>query len=120
MWGVGIGNISMKTAAEYRAFGQGKLIINERTHPYHVEFPVAAAGLYVALNRQIMEFHKSRHIQLRHGRTILRYGDTYYRWCFADLATARAFIEQFGGALCEIHLASDVTPPLPDASALTS
>jgi len=24
---------------------------------------------------------------------------TYYRWCFPDLATARAFQEQFGGSL---------------------
>jgi len=48
---------------------------------------------------QIMEFHKSRYIQLRHGRTILRDGENYYRWCFADLMTALAFVERFGGAL---------------------
>jgi hypothetical protein len=45
--------------------------------------------LDIALNRQIVEFHKSRHIQLRHGRSILRYGETYYRWCFPDSTTAR-------------------------------
>jgi hypothetical protein len=28
-------------------------------------------------------------------------GKTYYRWCFSDLPTARAFIEQFGGSLYE-------------------
>jgi hypothetical protein len=78
----------MKTAAQYRAFHAGKSVTNERTYPYLVEIPVAAAGLDVARGRQIMEFHKSRHIQLRHGRTILKYGDTYYRWCFADLSTA--------------------------------
>jgi hypothetical protein len=50
------------------------------------------------LSRRIMELHKSRHIQPRHGRTIFRQGQTYYRWCFSDLATARGFLEQFGGA----------------------
>ena len=112
-----MGDVHMETTVQHRAFGgAGKPITNERTHPYLVELPVGTAGLDVALNRQIMEFHKSRHIQLRHGRRI----STYYRWCFADLATARGFIEQFGGALCETHLASDVTPLLPDAAALTS
>ena len=91
----------MKTAAAYRTIGRGKSLTNERTYPYLVEIPVSAAGLDDALSRQIMEFHKSRHLQLRHGRTISKYGDTYYRWCFADLITALAFVEQFGGALCE-------------------
>jgi hypothetical protein len=63
--------------------------------------PVAAAPLDIALSRQISEFHKSRHIPLRHGLTISKYGDTYYRWCFANLITALAFVERFGGALCE-------------------
>jgi hypothetical protein len=31
----------------------------------------------------------------------LREGQTYYRWCFSDLAMAHAFIEQFGGSLYE-------------------
>ena len=91
----------MKTATQCRTYGTGKLLINEKTYPYLVEIPVSAAGLDDALSRQIMEFHKSRHLQLRHGRTISKYGDTYYRWCFADLITALAFVEQFGGALCE-------------------
>ena len=92
----------MKTAAHHRLIGAGKLLTNERTNPYLVEIPVAAAGLDIALNRQIVEFHKSRHIQLRHGRSILRYGETYYRWCFPDLVTALAFVEQFGG-MCGNH-----------------
>ncbi len=46
-------------------------------------------GLDVVLSRQIMEFHKSRRIQLPHERTIFKYGEIYYRWCFADLATAQ-------------------------------
>jgi hypothetical protein len=61
-----------------RAFS-GKSLTNERTLPYFVEIPVAAAGLDVPLNRQIMKFHKSRHLHLRHGRVILRGGEKYYR-----------------------------------------
>jgi len=38
------------------------------------------------------------HTTLRFGRTALRDGQIYYRWCFFDLATARAFAEQLGGA----------------------
>jgi hypothetical protein len=87
----------MKTAAQHRIFGAGKVATNERTYPYLIEIPVAAAGLDIALNRQIVEFHKSRRIQPRHGRTILKDGETYYRWCFPDSTTARAFVEQFGG-----------------------
>jgi hypothetical protein len=78
-----------------------KPLTNERTHPYFVEIPVAAVGLDVPLNRQIMNFHKSRHLQLRHGRIILRSGENHYRWCFADLMTTLAFVEQFGGAFYE-------------------
>jgi hypothetical protein len=88
----------MKTAAQHRTIGAGKSVTNERTYPYLVEIPVATAGLGVALGRQIMEFHKSRHLQVRHGRTILREGETCYRWCFPDLMTALAFVKQFGGA----------------------
>jgi hypothetical protein len=93
----GVGDGHMKTAAQHRIVGACKVVTNERTYPYLVEIPVAAAGLDIALNRQIVEFHKSRRIQLRHGRTILKDGETYYRWCFPDSTTARAFVEQFGG-----------------------
>jgi hypothetical protein len=43
------------------------------------------------VRRRIMAFHNSRHIKLRYGRIILREGKTYYRWCFSDPPTARAF-----------------------------
>jgi hypothetical protein len=76
----------------------GKAVANERRHPFIVEVPVAANGLDRELNRQIVGFHKSRHVEPRDGRTAFRDGQTYYRWCFSDLATARAFAEQFGGA----------------------
>jgi len=35
---------------------------------------------------------------MRRGRRI-RETQIYFRWCFSDSATARAFIEQFGGEL---------------------
>ena len=60
-----------------------------------------AYGLEFELNRRIIGFHNSRHIQPRHGRQIVRENRTYFRWCFADLVTACDFIEQFGGALAE-------------------
>ena len=95
----------MQTAAQHRIVGAGKVVTNERTYPYLVEIPVAAAGLDIALNRQIVEFHKSRRIQLRHGRTILKAGETYYRWCFPDSTMARAFVEQFGGTFNKLAYA---------------
>ena len=98
MFWVGQWGVQMETAAQHHA---GKQVTNERTYPHHVTIPVAAAELDIALSRQIIEFHKSRHIQPRHGRTIFRYEQIYYRWCFPDLDTAHAFHEQFGGSLCE-------------------
>jgi hypothetical protein len=88
----------MKTSEQRQAFGVSKTLTNERTYPYLVEIPVAAAPLDIALSRQIIEFHESRRIQLRHGRTIFKDGETRYRWCFRDSTTAHAFVEQFGGA----------------------
>jgi hypothetical protein len=79
----------------------GKALTNERKYPHVVELTITADGLDVALGRRIIEFHKSRHIQPRHGRRIVRQGKIYYRWCFSDPVSARAFIEEFGGALCE-------------------
>ena len=76
----------------------GKAVANERKYPFIVEVPVAAYGLDVELNRQIIGFHKLRRISPRLGRTIFRDEQSYYRWCFPDLEMARAFVEQFGGA----------------------
>ena len=76
----------------------GKAVVNEKKYPFIVEVPVAANGLARELSRQIVGFHKSRSVEPRHGRTTFRDGQTYYRWCFSDLETARAFVEQFGGA----------------------
>jgi hypothetical protein len=76
----------------------GKTAANEAKYPFIVEVPPDAFGLNVELNRQIVSFHKWHHTTVRFGRTALRDGQIYYRWCFYDLATARAFAEQFGGA----------------------
>jgi hypothetical protein len=76
----------------------GKAFANKKKYPFIVEVPAAAIGLDRQLNRQILGFHKSRGVEPRHGRTTFRDRQTYYRWCFSDLETARAFIEQFGGA----------------------
>ncbi len=80
----------------------GKAVANESKYPFIIEVPVAANGLDVGLNGQIVDFHKSRRISPRFGRTIWRNEQRYYRWCFSDLATARAFLEQFGGAFYKI------------------
>jgi hypothetical protein len=76
----------------------GRGLTNERAYPNVVELAVTVDALDIALSRRIIHFHKSRHIQPRHGRTIMREGQIYYRWCFPDLAAAQAFVEQFGGA----------------------
>ena len=83
----------------------GKPLTNESEYPYIVELAVAGEPLGVGLSRQIIGFHRARHIQPRHGRTsISSQGETYYRWCFSDLETARAFIGQFGGSLRETNI----------------
>jgi hypothetical protein len=77
----------------------GKAAANERRYPYIVQLTVPGRLLDIGLSRRIIDFHKARHVQLRHGRTIpkKRQNETCYRWCFSDHETARAFIEQFGG-----------------------
>jgi hypothetical protein len=82
-------------------FRSAKAVSNERKYPNIGELAVTSDGLELVLSSRIIDFHKSRHIQPRHGRTVLRERRTYYRWCFSDLGTACDFIEQFGGALCE-------------------
>jgi hypothetical protein len=79
----------------------GRPLTNEIKYPYIVELAVTGKSLGVALSRRVIDFHKARQIQPRHGRcTILkRKGKTHYRWCFSDIETARAFIGQFGGTI---------------------
>jgi hypothetical protein len=79
-----------------------KAMTNEINHPYVVEVAVDKDGLDVDLSRRIMQFHKSRHIQLRYGRIIITgRGKVHYRWCFSDLLIARDFAEQFNGEFCK-------------------
>jgi hypothetical protein len=78
-----------------------KRATNESRYPYIVQLLVDRAGLEFGLNRRIRAFHKSQRIEPRYGRSITEGGQIYCRWCFSDVATARAFIEQFGGAFYE-------------------
>ena len=82
---------------------QDRVLINEARCPYIVQIPVDSAGLEIELNCRILAFHKSRRIEPRHGRSFTE-GDQIIccRWCFSDLATARAFVEHFGGAFYKI------------------
>src|SRR5689334_18149781 len=75
-----------------------KSVRNETKYPYIAELPVSVRGLDVELSRRIFQFHKTRHVQPRHGRTILTERQHYYRWCFSDLQMAHEFIKQFGGS----------------------
>jgi hypothetical protein len=51
-------------------FPVSKGLANERKYPNIVELAVVADELDIELNRRILEFHKSRLIQPRHGRRI--------------------------------------------------
>jgi hypothetical protein len=81
----------------------GKAVANESNFPFIVELAVAFDELDVELSRRIMDFHRSRTIQARHGRRIVRKSEIYFRWCFSDLATASAFAEQFGGEVLQFE-----------------
>ena len=61
----------------------------------------SVGGLDVVLGRWIIQFHKTRHVQPRHGRTILKERQFYYRWCFSDLQTARALSNSLADRSCE-------------------
>jgi len=53
-------------------FPSPKAAANERKYPNILELAVGGNELDVTLGRQIINFHKSRHIQPHHGRTIIR------------------------------------------------
>ena len=77
----------------------GKAVKNEGKYPYIVELSAPEDKLDVEVSRRMMDFHSFRKIQVQHGRRIVIEDQIYFRWCFSDLATAGAFIEQFGGKL---------------------
>ncbi len=82
--------------------GKDKRAINETRHPFIVQLAVDRTGLVLELNRRILGFHNLRRIRPKYGRTVTEGNQTYSRWCFSDLATARAFAEQFGGVFYKI------------------
>ena len=73
-----------------------KATANESKYPYIVELVVDGDKLDVEFSRRMMDFHRSRKIQARHGRRFVREGQICFRWCFSELVTAQAFMEQFG------------------------
>jgi hypothetical protein len=79
----------------------GKAVANEQKYPHIVELVVADDELDVEVSRRMMDFQRSRKIQARYGRRIIREGQIYFRWCFSDLETARAFMEQFDGEVLQ-------------------
>jgi len=87
-----------------------KAVTNEVNHPYVVEVAVVGDGLDIDLCRRIMQFHKSRHVELRYGRRVTRRkGKTRYGWCFSDLLIARAFAEHVGGAFRKSRVRLTIT-----------
>jgi hypothetical protein len=62
----------------------GKAVANESKYPYIVELVVADDILDLEVSRRMMDFHRSRKIQARHGRRVVREGRIYFRWCFSD------------------------------------
>ena len=72
---------------------------NELQYPHIVQLAVATEELDIQLSRRIINFHKLRHVEARHGRRVFRENQIYYRWCFSDLVTAHDFAEKFGGEL---------------------
>jgi len=73
-------------------------LTNEIKYPHIIELWVNAHELDFELSRRIMKFHRARHIQVRHGRKIVRENKIYFRWCFSDLPTAHGFMERFEGS----------------------
>jgi len=62
----------------------GKAVANESKYPYIVELFVPADELDVKFSRRMMDFHRSRKIQARYGRRIVREGQIYFRGVFLN------------------------------------
>lgn len=63
----------------------------ERRLSYIVEIAIPPLGIDTQTSRAMLDFHRSRNIQVRFGHAI----KNVCRWCFSDAATAEAFKEQF-------------------------
>jgi hypothetical protein len=61
--------------------------------PHIIEIAIPPLGLDQQTSRSIVDFHRSRNIQVQFGHAI----KNVCRWCFSDAAIAEAFREQFGG-----------------------
>jgi hypothetical protein len=70
-----------------------RALINEDRFQYIIEIAVPPKGLDAQTSRSIIDFHRSRNIQVRFGHGLKNLS----RWCFSDGAVAEDFKEQFGG-----------------------
>jgi hypothetical protein len=73
------------------AVNKGKKI--DYRFPHIIEMTIPPFGLDPQTSREIVDFHRSRNIQVRFGHGVKNLS----RWCFSDAPTAEAFKEQFGG-----------------------
>jgi hypothetical protein len=74
--------------------------MNERDYPHIVELVVPPNGFGLRLDA-MMAFHRVRRIEDKRGRSSVRDGKHYCRWCFADTETANGFCDTFGGVLLQ-------------------
>jgi hypothetical protein len=58
-----------------RQISSGKAATNEQEYPCIVAIAIAGKGLDIGLSRRIIVFHKTRHIELRHGRSTIPRGE---------------------------------------------
>jgi len=89
-----------------------KALVNENKHPHVVELAVVTDGMDVELSRQIVRFHKSRHIQPRHGRTIVRLRGIFIGGVFPicrSLATLSKSLAQTSANRCRLNFDCSVT-----------
>ena len=68
----------------------------ERNFPHIVEMAIAPGGLGKRLDA-MHEWLNAREILSRRWRGRYNEGTFYIRWCFAEAATAEAFLAVFGG-----------------------
>jgi len=61
-----------------------KATANENKYPYIVELVVDGDKLDVEFSRRMMDFHRSRKIQARHGRRIVRKIKSIFGGVFAS------------------------------------
>ena len=67
--------------------------ITEHLFPHIIAIEIPAHGLDRQTSQAILDFHRSRNIQVRFGRAT----KNVCRWCFSKRLLAEAFKEQFGG-----------------------